>query len=243
MANNNNNANDENVAVSALTGLSLNHLLEDFGGIQGGSGLTNRLGIVGIPSLDSKQIYNDRFDDDDAVGPELGEDWEAQVDRELMEEGGGDEFLNESAQDVQRGKKEKQKKVKVIKKMVEKPKSVYERFPAFRQDEVLDFSELFKGYTVRKSRLVKRPFHSELFALVCARYGVLNQFRIVETVYPRKREPPKAFLESIVGDTQRQVENKQAEDIVASGSVEQDLRKALEVSCIEHTRYCFPNDC
>jgi hypothetical protein len=53
---------------------------------------------------------------------------------------------------------------------------------------------------------------------------------IVETVYPRKKEPPKAYLDSIVGDTQRQVENKQAEDIVAAGSVEQDLRKALEVS-------------
>jgi hypothetical protein len=53
---------------------------------------------------------------------------------------------------------------------------------------------------------------------------------LVETVYPRKKEPPKAYLDSIVGDTQRQVENKQAEDIVAAGSVEQDLRKALEVS-------------
>lgn len=54
---------------------------------------------------------------------------------------------------------------------------------------------------------------------------------VVETVYPRKKELPRAFLESIVGDTRRQGENKRAEAVVSSGSVESDLRKAIEV-CI-----------
>jgi len=36
-------------------------------------------------------------------------------------------------------------------------------------------------------------------------------------------------LDAIVGDTRRQVENKRVEQVVASGSVELDLRRALEV--------------
>jgi hypothetical protein len=52
---------------------------------------------------------------------------------------------------------------------------------------------------------------------------------IVETVYPRKRENPKGFLDAVVGDAKRQVENKRVEEVVASGNVEADLRKALEV--------------
>lgn len=51
----------------------------------------------------------------------------------------------------------------------------------------------------------------------------------VETVYPRRKEVPKAFLEAVVGDTKRQVENKRVEAVVSAGSVEADLRKALEV--------------
>lgn len=33
----------------------------------------------------------------------------------------------------------------------------------------------------------------------------------------------------MVGDAKRQVENKRAEEVVSSGNVEADLRKALEV--------------
>jgi hypothetical protein len=52
----------------------------------------------------------------------------------------------------------------------------------------------------------------------------------VETVYPRKREVPRAFLDSVVGDTRRQVESKRVEEVVSAGSVEVDLWRALEVS-------------
>lgn len=51
----------------------------------------------------------------------------------------------------------------------------------------------------------------------------------VESVYPRKKDIPRSFLDAIVGDTRRQVENKRVEQVVASGSVELDLRRALEV--------------
>lgn len=51
-----------------------------------------------------------------------------------------------------------------------------------------------------------------------------------ETYYPRRKDVPKAFLEAIVGETERQVENQRVEQVVSSGNVEQDLRQALEVS-------------
>jgi hypothetical protein len=51
----------------------------------------------------------------------------------------------------------------------------------------------------------------------------------VETVYPRKKEVPKGFLDAVVGDTKRQVESKRVKDVISSGSVELDLRQALEV--------------
>ena len=54
----------------------------------------------------------------------------------------------------------------------------------------------------------------------------------METVYPRKRENPKAFLDAVVGDARRQVESKRVEEEVAAGNIELDLRKAIEVrSC------------
>jgi transcription initiation factor TFIID subunit 1 len=55
----------------------------------------------------------------------------------------------------------------------------------------------------------------------------------VETVYPRKKENHRGFLDSVVGDARRQVENKRVEEVVSSGNVETDLRKALEVRLIQ----------
>jgi len=51
----------------------------------------------------------------------------------------------------------------------------------------------------------------------------------VESVYPKKRDVPKNFLDVVVGDTKRQVENERVEEVVLSGSIDQDLRAALEV--------------
>lgn len=51
-----------------------------------------------------------------------------------------------------------EKKTRIIRRRVERPKTVYERFPTFERDKVLDFTELFKGYTVPKSRISKRYF-------------------------------------------------------------------------------------
>ena len=59
----------------------------------------------------------------------------------------------------------------------------------------------------------------------------------METVYPRKKEVPKGFLDTVVGDTKRQVETKLVEDVVSSGSIELDLRRALEVCFTTFPRF------
>ena len=51
----------------------------------------------------------------------------------------------------------KQRRVRIVRRLVERPKTVYERFPSFEKAKVLDFTELFQGFAVKKSRVVKRP--------------------------------------------------------------------------------------
>jgi hypothetical protein len=69
--------------------------------------------------------------------------------------------------------------------------------------------------------------------MVCAvpayTYSFIDESCLVETVYPRKKDVPKGFLEVVVGDTRRQVESRRVEEVVSSGSIEHDLRLALEV--------------
>ncbi|KAJ8496131.1 hypothetical protein ONZ45_g12574 [Pleurotus djamor] len=197
---------DESEAINALSGFSLDHLLGELS-LPSGSGLQNQLGISGLPNLSSKQIYNETWaEDEDAVGADQGDDWEDEVDRELREEEHLNPVKTEAYSPI--GLRPKQKRVRVVKRLVERPKTVYERFPSFEKDKVLDFSELFKGYTVRKSRVSRRPF-------------------LVETVYPRRKEVTKGFLESVVGTSKRQEETKRTQE-VSSGNVENDLWKALQ---------------
>lgn len=200
---------DENDVISALTGFSINHVLDDLA-LPTGANLSNQLGISGLPALTSGQIYSDKWDDDDAVGPDQGQDWEDEIDREMREEEESDRASVKQEIGSPSGLQSKQRRVRVVKRLVERPKTVYERFPAFEKDNILDFSELFKGYTVRKSRLSKRSYQ-------------------VETVYPRKRDNPKGFLEAAVGGLKRNNEGKLVQDTVAVGDVEADLKRALEV--------------
>ncbi|KAJ7070815.1 TAF1 transcription initiation factor TFIID subunit TAF1 [Mycena amicta] len=197
-------ATEENEAISALTSFSLNDILGDL--VPSSSSLT-RLGL-GSSLLNVSQIYGDQFGDDGAVGHGQGDDWEDQIDKE-MEEEVEDEMPLVKAEPQSPTSLKPRRRVKIVKRLVERPKTVYERFPAYDPNRVLDFTELFKGYTVQKSRLSKRPFH-------------------IETVYPRKRDVPRGYLQAVIGDTKRQVESQRVEAIVASSSVESDLRRALE---------------
>ena len=228
-------AQEENEAVSALTGLSLDQLLTGLS-LPASTALSNQLGISGIPALNSTQIYSDKWDEDGAVGQGQGQDWEAEVDREMEEEDSDVSPVKMEEAHSPGGMRQKQKRTRVVRRLIERPKTVYERFPAFERDKVLDFSELFKGFTIRKSRLSKKPFHSmHCFFHLTSIYIDLGT---VTTVYPRKKELQRGFLEAVVGDTKRQVESKRVEEVVSSGSVEVDLRLALEV-CILFSRVHF----
>lgn len=148
---------DENDAISALTGFSLNHVLD---GLQlpAGTNLSNQLGISGIPTLSSTQIYNDKWEDEeDAIGADQGEDWEAEIDKEMMEEVDRDSTTVKK-EVMSPGFQPKQKRTRIIKRLVERPKSVYELFPSYDKNKILDFTEILKGNTARKSRLGKRHY-------------------------------------------------------------------------------------
>ncbi|EPQ61382.1 hypothetical protein GLOTRDRAFT_102259 [Gloeophyllum trabeum ATCC 11539] len=209
--------NDVDV-ISTITGYDLDRVLNGYN-LPSTSALSSQLGILGIPSLDPRQIYGDKWDDD-VVGPDQGEDFEDQVDEELEneEDQADQEMENEESPREASVKVEdeptesmpkKERRIRVVRRLVERPKSVYERFPTYEKDKILDFTELFKGYTVPRSRVSKRPFQ-------------------LEPVYPRKRDVPRHFLQSIVGDAERQAENQRADEVIAAGNIDFDLQNALE---------------
>lgn len=164
---------DENEAISALTGLSLNHILSDLS-LPSGSGLSNQLGISGLPSITSNQIYGGGWDDDGAVGIGAGEDYEDEVDLELEQD--EDDVDVKMEEDSMYGSQRAPRRVKIVKRLVERPKSVYERFPTYEKDKILDFTDLFKGYTVHKSRISKRPFHGELYTVQLSGHALTKCF-------------------------------------------------------------------
>lgn len=180
---------EENAVIDTLTGFSLTSVLTGLD-LPSGPGLSNQLGISGLPSLSEKQIFNDKWDDADAVGPGEGEDWEDEVDRELEEEDEqtGTQVKMEVQSPLQIGQKEKKKRI--IRRLVERPKTVYERFPTFEKDKVLNFTELFKGHTVGKSRIAKRPFHSAYILCWLKPHYSLDS-RHSRTCIPSKEGRPK----------------------------------------------------
>lgn len=151
---------DENEAIAALTGFSLEGVLTGLD-LPTGPGLSNQLGISNIPALNKSELFNAKWDDQ-AIGAGEGQDWEDEVARELEEEEEEDEpsYVKMEVESPLMGRKEKRKRT--ITRRIERPKTVYERFPTFERDKILDFTELFKGNTVYKSRLSKRPFHRKL---------------------------------------------------------------------------------
>lgn len=151
---------EENDVISTLTGFSLNNVLQGLS-LPTSSGLTSSLGIAGLPALHASQIYDDKWDEDEeAVGLDQGEDFEDEVDRELENESFVGDVVKIEAQSPV-AMRLKEKRVRIVKRLIERPKTVYERFPGFEKDRVLDFSDLFKGYTRKKSRITKRPLISQ----------------------------------------------------------------------------------
>lgn len=158
---------EETSVIAQLTGFSLDNVLTGLD-LPSGPGLSNQLGISGVPSFTKNQIYGERWDDEEAIGPGQGEDFEDEVNRELEqeeeEEEDGDAFVKEEVVSPRMARKEK--RTKTIVRRVERPKTVYERFPTFEKDRVLDFTELFKGYTVPRSRISKRYFTGKQHGII-----------------------------------------------------------------------------
>ena len=50
----------------------------------------------------------------------------------------------------------------------------------------------------------------------------------VEIVHPKSKSVPRGYLDAVVGDTKHEVETQRVEQVVTSGTVEDDLRKALQ---------------
>lgn len=104
-----------------------------------------------------------------------GDDWEDEVDAEVRREGDvvDDEPATvEEQEQEQEPKREEKKRTRIVKKLVEKPKTVYERFPTFATDKILDFTELFKGFAVKKSRITKKPFNGLSISSSCVGFPV-----------------------------------------------------------------------
>lgn len=145
----------EDDVLGALSGFGLGSVLGSLD-LPSGSGLSSQLGIGGV---------QDDWDTDGAVGHGEGDDWEDEVNAELLAEQG--DAMQTDGMHVKAEARSpepalftmKERRVRVVRRLVERPKTVYERFPAFEKDSVLAFTELFKGKVPRKSRISKRPFH------------------------------------------------------------------------------------
>lgn len=121
-----------------------------------GAGSLAQLGLPGLSTWENN-IYSGQ-----------GEDWEDEVDAEVRREKDVVDEEPAVGQDQEKERDEEavhQKKVKTrtVNKLVERPKTVYERFPTFATDKVLDFTELFKGFAVKKSRITRKPFNGLSF--------------------------------------------------------------------------------
>lgn len=139
--------------MSSLTGFGLDHVLRGLN-LPSTSSLGSQLGISGLSGLSwGDSMYSGQ-----------GEDWEDEVDAEVRRE---EDVREDDALAVKMETStppsidKPQRKTRIVKKLVERPKTVYERFPAFEKGKILDFSELFKGFAVKKSRITKKAFNGE----------------------------------------------------------------------------------
>lgn len=143
--------------MSSLTGFGLDHVLKGLN-LPSTSNLGSQLGIGGFSGLSwGDSLYSGQ-----------GEDWEDEVDAEVRRE---EDLMREDGVKVEKREtttpppppsgEEAKRKTRIVKKLVERPKTVSERFPTFEKGRILEFSELFKGLAVKKSRITKKPFNGE----------------------------------------------------------------------------------
>jgi transcription initiation factor TFIID subunit 1, fungi type len=143
-----------------LSSFGLNQYLAGAGLPTGANVFADSLGFSGLVTHATTELH-DPDSSEASITPVLaatGVDLEDDLEGDPLELGAE---VEEIGQVGERTIQKKPKKKMVKTRMVEKPKSVYERYPSFRPGRVLDFSELFKGFINRKSRVSKRPFHGK----------------------------------------------------------------------------------
>jgi transcription initiation factor TFIID subunit 1, fungi type len=173
---------DDDIINQSIRGFGLSQILHDLQ-LPHSSSLDNQLGLTGlsdIPLGPSSTIHEDgdAYVDDVEVSDE-----EPDVKMEIVspvrpaqalsppqvgspqEDLFGDLDFEEVNELVEPPKK-KRKKVKEKREPVRKEINIAELFPSFRENAVLDFTELFKGRAVRKPRTRVKPFYGKRYPIV-----------------------------------------------------------------------------
>jgi transcription initiation factor TFIID subunit 1, fungi type len=143
-----------------LSSFGLNQYLAGAGLPTGAKVYADSLGFSGLVTNATTKLH-DPDSSEASITPVLaatGIDLEDALEGDPLELGAEVEET-ERVEELVIQRKPRRKKIKT--RMVERPKKVYERYPSFRPGRALDFSDLFKGFINRKSRVSKRPFHGE----------------------------------------------------------------------------------
>ena len=151
----------------------------------GGLGVAGALAENGIfeapslPNINGLGLFIDPLagggDDDGAVGVGEGDEWEDEVDLEIQRgdilPGAYSPPMNDMAMDgldylfQSEPPRKRRRKSRVAKAERMRPKDVQELFPSFEPGSVLNFTELFKGRIVAKSRTKMKKYNGMRFRL------------------------------------------------------------------------------
>lgn len=179
---------DDDFNPTTLSGLGLDSILADLE-LPSSSSLGNQLGLTGLSSFTSGRIFSG-FAEDGAIGVGEGDDFEDEVDQEIMDEGGQSDAGGERPAidhdvkmepvtphigaavhspgdfDIPMGddedlfgpepprKKPRRERARTVKTAVpSRPIDVKELFPSFEPGKILNFTELFRGRAMKKSRV------------------------------------------------------------------------------------------
>ena len=58
---------------------------------------------------------------------------------------------------------------------------------------------------------------------------VVLKLSTVESAHARRRDAPRGFLDAVVGDAKKRAANDLAEELLSPGTIDNDLKSALEV--------------
>lgn len=173
---------DEVFDQKAIRGLGLDTVLAALE-LPSSASLGNQLGLSGLDLYSSSRLFAG-FPEEGAIGVGEGDDYEDEVDMEIKKE---EEDVDMGAMSPLRPvvatpsvfgdddddlfgpepPRKRRKKSKATRKVItERPKDVRELFPSFEPGKILDFTELFKGRAIKKSRVKIRAYNGKRIPLV-----------------------------------------------------------------------------